>query len=101
MVKTVIWSNPAATDLERAVAYIFEDSPAYAVAFYNKVKERSRSLSELAERGRVVPEHNDKRIREIFIHRYRLIYEINDEEVIILSFFHGAQQYRQPEDDPQ
>lgn len=101
MVKTVIWSEPAATDLERAVAYIFEDSPAYAVAFYNKVKERSRTLSQFAERGRVVPEYNDTRIREIFIHRYRLIYEIKDEEIIILSFFHGAQQYEQREDNPQ
>lgn len=101
MVNTVIWSEPAATDLERVVAYIFDDSPAYAVAFYNKVKESSRTLSQFAERGRVVPEYNDTRIREIFIHRYRLIYEIKDEEIIILSFFYGAQQYEQREDNPQ
>ncbi|WP_025025658.1 type II toxin-antitoxin system RelE/ParE family toxin [Caldalkalibacillus mannanilyticus] len=99
MVKTVIWSTPAALDLERAVTYIFEDSPAYAISFYNTVKERSRTLSELSERGRVVPEHNDNRVREIFIHRYRLIYEIKEEEVIILSFIHGAQLYNQHEDD--
>ena len=100
MVKTVIWTEPAATDLERAVAYIFEDSPAYAVAFYNKVKEKSRTLCELAERGRVVPEHNDEQIREIFIHRYRLIYEIKSEEIIILAFFHGAQLYNPQDKNP-
>lgn len=93
MVKTVVWSKPAAADLEKAVAYIFEDSPAYTIAFYNKVKEKSTTLSEFAGRGRAVPEHNDKRIREIFIHRYRLIYEIKDEKIIILTFFHGARQY--------
>lgn len=93
MVKTVIWAKPAATDLERAVAYIYEDSPAYAISFYNKVKERSKTLNKFAERGRVVPEHNDSKIREIFIHRYRLIYRIYDEAVIILALIHGAQQY--------
>ncbi|SDI26857.1 type II toxin-antitoxin system RelE/ParE family toxin [Natribacillus halophilus] len=70
-----------------------DDSPAYAIAFYNKVKERSRSLSEFTERGRIVPEHDDKRVREIFIHRYRLIYEVFDREIVILTFIHGAQQY--------
>ena len=93
MVKTVIWSEPAVKDLERTVGYIYEDSPAYAVAFFNKVKEQSRTLNKFARRGRIVPEHNDEQIREIFIHRYRLIYKINDEEVVILSFVHGAQQY--------
>ncbi|QQK76104.1 type II toxin-antitoxin system RelE/ParE family toxin [Salicibibacter cibarius] len=68
MAKTVIWSSPAATDLERAVAYIYEDSPSYAIAFYNKVKERSRSLSEFANRGRIVPEHDDKQTSERDIH---------------------------------
>lgn len=93
MAKTVIWAKPAATDLERAVTYIYEDSPAYAKSFYNKVKERSRTLNQFAERGRVVPEHNDSKIREIFIYRYRLIYKIYDEAVIILALIHGAQQY--------
>lgn len=94
MVKTVVWSEPAATDLERAVAYIYEDSPAYAVAFYNKVKEMSRTLGLFSERRRIVPEHNDNQIREIFIHRYRLIYNIKDDEIVIITFLHGAQQYR-------
>jgi len=93
MAKTVIWAKPAATDLERAVAYIYEDSPAYARSFYNTVKDQSRTLNQFPERGRVIPEHNDSKIREIFIHRYRLIYKIYDEAVIILALIHGAQHY--------
>lgn len=72
-----------------------------SIYFYNKVKESSRTLSEFAERGRVVPEHNDKRVREIFIDRYRLNYEVKEDEVIILSLIHGAQLYKQHVDDPQ
>ena len=93
MVKSVIWSEPAAFDLERAVAYIYEDSPAYAIAFYNKIKEQSRTLNKFAERGRVVPENDDEHVREVFVHRYRLIYKVNDENIVIIAFVHGAQIY--------
>lgn len=61
--------------------------------FIIRLRSQSRTLNKFARRGRIVPEHNDGQIREIFIHRYRLIYKINDEEVVILSFVHGAQQY--------
>ena len=40
--------------------------------------------------GRIVPEINDQNLREIFIHRYRLIYRTELDQVIILTFVHGA-----------
>jgi plasmid stabilization system protein ParE len=47
-------------------------------------------LAIFAERGRVVPESNDPNIREVFVFRYRLMYEIHDERVIIVAFLHAA-----------
>lgn len=90
MVKKITWTSSALDDLEKVVDYIFQDSPIYALTFYDKVKETARGLDELAERGRIVPEYEDKNIREVFVHHYRLIYQILDKQVIILTFIHGA-----------
>ena len=51
--------------------------------------EAARGLGELSERGRVVPEFNDPTLREIFVHRYRLLYRVSVDYVSIVTFLHG------------
>lgn len=87
-----MWTDTAIKDLENVVGYIYEDSPSYALAFFETVKEKSKTLDNLYQRGRIVPEYKDHSIREIFIHRYRLIYKIQEKRVIILTFIHGARE---------
>jgi len=41
----------------------------------------------------MVPEIGSPAIREIFVHRYRLIYEVSGSEVAILAFLHGARDF--------
>jgi toxin ParE1/3/4 len=77
--RRVAWTETAWRDLERIGDYIAEDSPGYAAAFLRRVRDRARSLDELAERGRVVPELDEPEVRELFVGSYRLIYEITDE----------------------
>jgi plasmid stabilization system protein ParE len=43
--------------------------------------------------GRTVPELSDDAVRELLIKSYRLIYEIREDEVIILAFLHGARRF--------
>jgi hypothetical protein len=40
-----------------------------------------------------VPELEDLRVRELFVHRYRLIYEVGMTELTILAFLHGARDF--------
>ncbi|WP_132282528.1 type II toxin-antitoxin system RelE/ParE family toxin [Natranaerovirga hydrolytica] len=40
--------------------------------------------------GRVVPEFPNESIREIIFRTYRIIYEITEENIIILSVIHGS-----------
>lgn len=47
----------------------------------------------LSERGRVVPELAHPAIREIFVGKYRLIYEVGSSRVEILAFIHGARDF--------
>lgn len=94
MAKTVVWAETALNDLENVIEYISQDSPAYAASFYDSIKGKARSLSTLSKRGRVVPEFFNNDIREIFVHRYRLIYKITNEQIIILAFIHGARELK-------
>jgi plasmid stabilization system protein ParE len=42
------------------------------------------------ESGRRVPEIADPNVRELFVQRYRLIYEIHADTIHVLAFVHGA-----------
>ncbi len=90
MARRVAWTETAWRDLERAADYIAEDSPGYAAAFVRLVRDRARSLEEMAERGRVVPELNEPAVRELVVGSYRLIYEVADGDLFILGLIHGA-----------
>jgi toxin ParE1/3/4 len=54
----------------------------------------AESLSDLAACGRVVPEVADIAIREVFVYRYRLIYQVGTDDVRILAVIPGAMDYR-------
>ena len=41
-------------------------------------------------RGRIVPESGAPDIREIFLKSFRLIYQITDDSIFVLTFVHGA-----------
>ena len=90
MAREVVWTSPAWDDLEAAAEYIARDSMYYAAAFVREVKEASESLSEMAERGQIVPEFRDPSIRELLVRPYRLVYRVGGEQVIILAVIHGA-----------
>lgn len=86
----VSWTHTAWADLENAADYIAKDSPHYAAALVRETKDAVRSLSQLAQRGRVVPEFQDPAIRELFVGNYRLVYKLTDSELYIIGFIHGA-----------
>jgi plasmid stabilization system protein ParE len=52
--------------------------------------DAAASLDAFSERGRVVPEWNQPSVRELFVQRYRLLYEVTPDEVHVLAFLHGA-----------
>jgi toxin ParE1/3/4 len=90
MARKVVWTETAWRDLERSADYIAEDSPGYAAAFVERVREHARSLDELTFRGRVVPELGEPNVRELLIGNYRLIFEVQEKTVYILGLIHGA-----------
>jgi plasmid stabilization system protein ParE len=68
MTREVVSSDPAWEDLEAAAEYIAaRDSEAYAAAFVEETKAAATSLSEMAERGQIVPEIGDTSFRECLV----------------------------------
>ena len=94
MAREVIWTDPAWDDLEAAAEYIARDSESYAAAFVQEAKTAAASLSEMAERGQIVPEFRDASIRELLVWPYRLVYRLDARHVTILAVIHGARRAR-------
>lgn len=94
MARKVIWAPRAFALLEEAAAYVEEHSPSAARQLVTEAIEAAESLAELPERGRFVPELRDSLHREIFVGKYRLIYQIASERVAIVAFIHGARDFR-------
>jgi plasmid stabilization system protein ParE len=89
--RPVIWSDPALADLDAAFTYFLERSPSYARKFLDAVESAADSLGQFSERGRVVPELAVPTIRELFVEKHRLVYEIQVERVDVLRLVQGKQ----------
>ena len=90
MAYSVTWADSAIASVAEQVEYIARDSPSYAATLVTRVERAANSLFQFPNRGRIVPEYGDDTIRELFVDRYRLIYRIRSDGVLIAAFVHGA-----------
>jgi plasmid stabilization system protein ParE len=91
--RSVVWTQTAREQLDEIVGYIAGDSFDAALRVLDRILDAAESLSRLAHRGRVVPEIEDGKVREIFVFSYRLMYELQGNEVQILSVIHSARDF--------
>ena len=91
--REVIWTRQARDALDEAAAYVAQDSPKRAADHIERALDAAESLSSLSERGRVVPELDDPTVRETFVYKYRLLYQVAAAEITILGFIHGARDF--------
>jgi plasmid stabilization system protein ParE len=76
-------------DLEAVAGYIAQDSPAYANTVVRSVVNQTKTLASFPRSGRKVPEFDDEDIREVFAYSYRIIYRLQQDEVLIAAVIHG------------
>jgi toxin ParE1/3/4 len=93
MARALVWSPEAIDDVEGIAAYIERDSPWYARAVASKIVETAETIPRYPELGRVVPEIGDPAIRERFVHRYRVIYRIEQTRILMAAVIHGRQDF--------
>ena len=86
------WTESAVRDLEGIARCIAADSPANAGRLVERLRERTRMLDRLPERGRIVPElaaFGIRAYRELVIRPYRVVYRVRDGSVLVLAVFDG------------
>jgi addiction module RelE/StbE family toxin len=87
----VVWSPEAKEDLESISAYISRDSSFYARIVVGKILETARTLGDQPLMGRIVPEYAIDNVRERFVYRYRIIYQVESKQILVVAIVHGAQ----------
>lgn len=93
----VFLSPEALIDLERIVAFIALDNLVAGEKIGNQLLDAALSLKAFPERGRVVPEFQRSRLREVVFRSYRIIYRVSsqDKRVEVVRFWHGARGFPQ------
>ena len=89
MVK-VIWTTIARSDLKSIYEYISEDSNFYAKRFIEKLIEKVEILQDYPNMGRLVPEFENPKIRELIEGNYRIIYRTSSDHVEIIRIHHSS-----------
>ena len=89
MAYQVAWSRSALEDVEAIATYISRDSPSYAGAVVRKILNSTRSLESFPFSGRIVPEFDEKNIREVLAYSYRIVYRVEGRTVTIAAVIHG------------
>ena len=84
------WSKIADNNLSQIYNYIYKDSIYYAVKTINKMVELTDNLGVFQYMGRKVPEYDKNNIRELIYKSYRIIYEIQFNNILIRRIWHSA-----------
>jgi toxin ParE1/3/4 len=91
--RVVVWTPAARDCLDEILQYIAADSPLAAAKVLEVVLAAAESLSLFSDRGRIVPEMGSRSIREIFVYRFRIMYQVSSSDVRILAVLHGAMDF--------
>jgi toxin ParE1/3/4 len=86
------WTEKASEDLQAIFDYISKDSKTYAARYVKALVHSTEKLENMPRCGRIVPELDDPKFREVIYGNYRIVYRIigADDDIQILAVIHGA-----------
>lgn len=85
----VEWSELALMRLEQVYDWIAESNPEAARKVTEQLLEKAEQLEQFPKLGRLYPNSPEPNIRELLVGRYRLVYELLEEEQRV-SIWHTA-----------
>ena len=88
------WTEKASSNLQAIHDYIAKDSKTYATRFIKSLIKATTKLETMPRCGRIVPELERYKFREVIYQNYRIVYRIIEgtEDVEILAVMHGARE---------
>ncbi len=96
----IVWSAAAVNDLSEISAFIARTSPRYAAVVVDRLVHAVTRLTQFPESGRVVPELGESTVREVIHGSYRIVYELRDSCVEILTVFRATRRFPDPDRPP-
>ena len=87
----IIWSLLSIERVTEIALYIANDKVGAADNWIDSVFSAVEKLVKFPQSGRIVPEFKKEDIRELIHGNYRIIYQISQSEIEILTVRHGKQ----------
>ena len=84
----VVWSSTAERRAHEAFDWIARDRPAAAERWLGGLLELVGGLDRFPKRGRRVPEIGKAAYRQLLHHPFRIIYRVDDHQVVMLTIRH-------------
>ena len=88
----IIWTEDGINSFVNVVEYISNDSFYYASNLAKKILASIEKLIIFPQMGRIVPEYNNPKIREILYQNYRIVYRIKKNAIYIVLIIHGSKE---------
>lgn len=88
----VTWTARARADLRAIHDRIAKDSLENAKRVVHDMRRKADTLAETPLLGRVVPELNDPEVREIPAYSWRIVYQVRERRVVVLTVIHKRRQ---------
>ena len=89
----VIWSEGALEEAREYADYIALDSPMRAEKWLEDLLTEVKRLEVFPQSARVILQLDDGRFRQIIFKRFRVVFEIEEERVVILSVRRSKQKF--------
>jgi toxin ParE1/3/4 len=89
-VARIRWTVGAKEDLREIVQFIGRDSVAYAGATADRIVAAVERLRRHPRLGRVVPEYQDRHLRELIVGNYRVVYWVSAERLAMIAVVHAS-----------
>jgi addiction module RelE/StbE family toxin len=83
------WARRARRDIREIGDFIARDKPKAAARWVNRIIDAVERVAVFPSSGRAVPEIGRDDIREIILEDYRIVYQIRDDRIIVLTVFEG------------
>jgi plasmid stabilization system protein ParE len=86
------WTLRAQSDLLEIARFIARDNPEAARRWVAMLRKRARAAARMPRAGRRVPELGRDDVREVVVRRYRIVYQIAPDGIVVLVVFESHRQ---------
>ena len=88
----VRWTLRAQSDLLEIARFIARDNPDAARRWVAMLRKRARAAARMPRVGRRVPELGRDDVREVVVRRYRIVYQLSPDGIVVLVVFESHRQ---------